>query len=76
VCAAAGVVLAGIGVYTLGKILSLLLSRRVTAAADEAPAGDPAASLRLANLSHLWWVFLAGLGGGTLLLGLGVLLLR
>ena len=76
VFAAAGVALAGIGVFTLVKILSLLLSRKVSAAGDDAPAGDPAATLRPANLSHLWWVFLAGVGGGTVLIGLGVLLLR
>ena len=76
VFAAAGVALAGIGVFTLGKVLSLLLSRKVSAAGDATPGGEPAATLRPANLSHLWFVFLAGVGGGTVLIGLGVLLLR
>jgi len=75
VLAAAGLVMAGIGVYTLRAILNLLLSRRVGDEPQD-PAGGPVGAVRPANLAHLWWVFLAGLGGGTVLIGLSVLVLR
>ena len=74
----AGVCLAGIGVYTLKKILQLLLSRKVGESGEDSTnvPGGQTDTVRGTNLTHLWWVFLAGTGSGSVLMGIGVLLLR